>query len=255
MLHKETVTKDTLDLIRKFMRDEELAQFQLVGGTALALRIGHRLSIDIDLFTDKPFQARKLLKHLEKKHEVELNEIGENMILCMINNVKVDLIAHQYPNVRPIQNVNGIRMASMEDIAAMKINAIDNSGSRIKDFYDIYYLLREYKLEYILNAYTAKYGNVDENRARRSLLYHEDIDFTAKIQLLDTKLKWKDVVKSLTAAAKAYDRDKAHKLFVQQLKEAIRPNEHGLSNETKGFNQSEINHDEDLPKRSRGPKR
>jgi hypothetical protein len=255
MLHKETVTKNTLDLIRKFMRDEQLAQFQLVGGTALALRIGHRLSIDIDLFTDKPFQAWKLLKHLEKKHEVELNQIGDNMILCMINNIKVDMIAHQYPNVRPSQNVNGIRMASMEDIAAMKINAIDNSGSRIKDFYDIYYLLREYKLENILNAYMTKYGNDDENRAKRSLLYHEDIDFTAKIQLLDTKLKWKDVVKSLTAAVQEYDKDKAHKLFVQQLKEAIRPNEHGFSNERTGFGRSENDYDEDLPKRSRGPKR
>ncbi len=255
MLHKETVTKDTLDLIRKFMRDEQLAQLQLVGGTDLALRIGHRLSIDIDLFTDKPFQASKLLKHLEKKHDVELNEIGENMILCMINNIKVDLIAHQYPNVRPSQNINGIRMASMEDIAAMKINAIDNSGSRIKDFYDIYYLLREYKLEYILNAYTAKYDNVDENRGRRALLYHHDIDFTAKIQLLDIKLKWKEVVKSLTDAVQAYDRDKAHKLFVQKLKEAIKPNEHGFSTERTEFGQSEIDSDEDLPKRSRGLKR
>lgn len=255
MLHKETVTKDTLDLIRKFMRDEELAQFQLVGGTALALRIGHRLSIDIDLFTDKPFRAWKLLKHLEKKHEVELNQIDNNMILCMINNIKVDMIAHQYPNVRPTQNINGIRMASMEDIAAMKINAIDNSGSRIKDFYDIYYLLREFKLEGILKAYTAKYDNVDESRAIRALLYHQDIDLTAKIQLLDTKLKWKEVVKSLTATVEAYDRDKAHKLFVQQLKDAIRPNEHGLSNEEKGLSQSKNDHDEDLPKRSLGLKR
>lgn len=171
------------------------------------------------------------------------------MILCMINNIKVDMIAHQYPNVRPGQNVDGIRMVSMEDIAAMKINAIDNMGSRIKDFYDIYYLLREIKLEYILNAYTSKYDNVGENRARRSLLYHADIDYTAKIQLLDTKLKWNDVVKSLTAAVKEYDKDKAHKLFVKKLKEAVRPNERTE------FRQSENGHDQDLPDKSPGPER
>ena len=83
----------------------------------------------------------------------------------------------------------------------------------------------------------------------RSLFYYQDIDFTAKIQLLDTKLTWKEVVKSMTAAKEEYDKDKAHKLFVQKLKEATTPNE------KMDFGQQENGHVEDLHKKSRGPKR
>jgi hypothetical protein len=71
MLHKETVEASTLDLIIRLMADENLKEFRLVGGTALALIIGHRISIDIDLFTDKPFDAEKLGSILSAKYKLD----------------------------------------------------------------------------------------------------------------------------------------------------------------------------------------
>jgi len=146
MLHKETVEASTLDLIIKLMADENLKEFRLVGGTALALIIGHRISIDIDLFTDKPFDAEKLGSILTAKYKLDSLETDRNTINCFIDDVKVDCIAHCYPWIKPIQEIEGIRMASLEDIAAMKLNAIVQDGSRMKDFIDIYMLLEQQSL-------------------------------------------------------------------------------------------------------------
>jgi hypothetical protein len=65
MLHEETVEASTLALIRRLMADENLADFYLVGGTALSLKLGHRISIDIDLFTGKDFDSAAICKHLK----------------------------------------------------------------------------------------------------------------------------------------------------------------------------------------------
>ena len=68
MLHKETVEPATLDLIRKLQADPELQGFQMAGGTALALMIGHRISVDIDLFSRNEFDAEALSVHPDKKY-------------------------------------------------------------------------------------------------------------------------------------------------------------------------------------------
>lgn len=80
MLHKETVTAGTLDLIHRLMDDAHLQQFYVVGGTALALMLGHRISIDIDLFTDKEFDTAQMVKYLSANYETELKSTGKNSI-------------------------------------------------------------------------------------------------------------------------------------------------------------------------------
>ena len=124
MLHKETVAAETLDLINRLMADEDLQNFNLVGGTALALMTGHRISVDIDLFTDTAFDAKRLSSILSNKYRIENLETDSNTINCFIEDIKVDCIAHRYPWIQPVAVVEGIRLASMSDIAAMKFNAI-----------------------------------------------------------------------------------------------------------------------------------
>ena len=97
-------------------------------------------------------------------------------------------------------------MSSLEDIAAMKINAIVGNGSRIKDFVDIHYLLKDMSYEQIIDAYSAKYPNISIKQARMSLLHFEDIDFTTKVVLLDSIFKWKEVKNSINIASEQYDR-------------------------------------------------
>jgi hypothetical protein len=131
-----------------------------VGGTALSLQLGHRKSIDIDLFTPYPFDAHAMADHLESTYKAEdINVLG-NTLYSYIDNVKTDMLAHRYPWIGPVQEIEGIRMASLDDIAAMKLNAIVNDGSRLKDFVDIHFLLERSSLDELTSAYVAKYQDV-----------------------------------------------------------------------------------------------
>ena len=142
MLRKETVETRTLDLIKQLMANNNFSNFNLVGGTALSLMIGHRMSIDIDLFTDKDFNSEAISTHLNKQYKAESIQSVKNGVFCFIHDIKVDILAHQYPLVGELETVEGIRMISLLDIAAMKLNAIYDNGTRLKDFVDIYALLQ-----------------------------------------------------------------------------------------------------------------
>ena len=124
MLQKQTVDAGTLELLIKLMGDEQLNDFILVGGTALSLQIGHRKSIDLDFFSKSSFNKNELSAYLETSKQFKLDFISKNTLKGEIKGVKVDLIKHGYPQVNPPVVFEGIRMASIEDIAAMKLNAI-----------------------------------------------------------------------------------------------------------------------------------
>jgi hypothetical protein len=205
MLFKETVHEGTLDLIRRLMDDEHLNDFYLVGGTALSLMLGHRISIDVDLFTAVGFSGTRIADHLSKNYDTEIKTARDNYITGYINDVRFDMLSHQYRHVNPIVNLDGIRMSSLEDIAAMKINAIAGSGTRIKDFVDIYYLLREISYEQIMEAYSTKYPNTNVKQARMSLVHFNDIDFTTKVVLLDDVFKWGKIAKGILNASDQFD--------------------------------------------------
>ncbi|MGY3054147.1 hypothetical protein ACVWYG_002350 [Pedobacter sp. UYEF25] len=205
MLHKETVKAGTLDLIHELMKDQQLNSFYLVGGTALSLKMGHRQSIDIDLFSSADFDGDELAAYLKNNYGADVKRHKSNYASGSIGEVDFDFISHKYPSIRPIETIDGIRMMSNADIAAMKINAIVNSGQRIKDFIDIHYLLKEMSFKDVLMYYCQKYPDVDPSTARSSLLYHEDIDFTVPIMLMDRKLKWKDVRDNILREVQKYD--------------------------------------------------
>src|SRR5437868_6718751 len=99
MLRKEIIAAGTLELLKNLMRDGNLNDFFLVGGTGLALQIGHRNSIDIDLFSQRPFDQNRMLSYLEASNGVQLDFLDEDTIKGQISNVKIDLITHAYPLV------------------------------------------------------------------------------------------------------------------------------------------------------------
>lgn len=207
MLHKETVAAGTLDLIRRLMSDEKLQDFNLAGGTALALQLGHRVSVDIDLFSQKGFDVTAMQKHLEQRYRADIRRTINNSMAGKIDGIAIDLMAHQYPSVRPPIITEGIRMASFEDIAAMKLNVITRDPDRLKDFIDIHYMLEHKSLKELTDAYEAKYPNVTPVMAHLSLLYHKEIDFTVPINLISQdSFDFKKVAERLQEAVKYPDR-------------------------------------------------
>lgn len=199
MLRTETVETGTLDLIRRFMSDNNFKDFNLVGGTALALKIGHRISVDIDLFSSSPFNSSELGHHLSTTFQaVEIRTIT-NGIFCFVDNIKVDLLSHQYPLVGNIDYAEGVRMVSLLDIGAMKLNAIFGSGQRLKDFVDMYALLEIYPLNDLLDACRRKYADLNINMVKNSLLFHDDIIF-APIEFVGAEINWPEIAERLKNA-------------------------------------------------------
>jgi len=200
MLYKETVSSEMWQLLQTLMKDDMLKDFYLVGGTALSLQIGHRLSIDIDLFSTKGFNEHIMLKHLADQYPVIIREIFDNTILLDIDKIKVDILAHQYPWQKPIETKEAIRLASLQDIGAMKLHAIFQSGTRIKDFIDMHFLLEHYPLKTYLESYQNKYGG-NPAMAAYALLYHNNIDNEAKVKMLKGKeTDFKEINKRLQKA-------------------------------------------------------
>lgn len=190
------------------MQDEILKDFFLVGGTALALQLGHRISIDLDLFSQNGFERENMLSTLENKYGFQLAYEASNTLKGEIAGVQVDLITHNYPLVKPLIETESVRMATPNDIAAMKLNAISGDGTRLKDFIDIAYLSATMPLMEMMEAYEAKYQSRNPTMVVKALNYHKDINFKEKIEMISGNYHWKHIEQRLSLMT-----IEPHKLF------------------------------------------
>jgi hypothetical protein len=154
------------------------AQFHLAGGTGLALQLGHRLSVDLDLFSLTPFDSGFYLEYLEKNYQFALDYSALSTLKGSIDGVKVDFIAHTYNLILSVLETEQIRIYSLADIAAMKVNAIAGNGTRSKDFVDMYFLLEVYSVHQILGFYQNKYNDRNVFHALKSLNYFDEVDLS-----------------------------------------------------------------------------
>lgn len=190
MLQRQVVDEKTFLLIKELQAIPELKELRLVGDASLALQLGHRISIDLDLFGsfDSSLPLEMFLFDFEN-----VNKTGSNRFMQFfeIDGVKVDFVNYNYPWLNEPLTEEGIKLASIEDIAAMKINAIINRGTK-KDFIDIDFLLERYSLVQILELYQQKYGVKDYQIALRCLSYFEDAENETMPRML-VKKDWKTI--------------------------------------------------------------
>ncbi len=202
MLHKDPfiISSGTFQLIQQLQALPELNEFYLVGGTALALQLGHRNSIDIDLFTRNEFDAQALIETLSDKYDLIPAAKFKNGLMAIINKVKSDFIRNNYPLINAPITEDGITFLSLEDIAAMKINAISNSGKRLKDFIDIYYLLECFSMEHLIECYTRKYTNFNPLIAIKAIEYFDDTDPSIDPPVMKVPLSQEDIKARIKSA-------------------------------------------------------
>lgn len=190
MLQTRTVEPGTLGLLKELMSFEILKQFYLVGGTSLALQLGHRFSVDLDLFTADPFDKQELLESLSDYFkDISLESEGTSMLITNINQVKVDFVKMGYPILFPPIEIDGVRMLDIRDIAPMKLKAIAQRGSK-KDFYDIYFLLNLLPLSEMLRLFSEKFKQQEVFHVIKSLTYFEDAEQYADPKVFDGKVTW-----------------------------------------------------------------
>ncbi len=208
MLQKAAIEPDALELLKALQADSMFSDFHLAGGTGLALQLGHRLSIDLDLFSEKSFDQEVYLQYLEKNYNFQLDFRATNTLKGIIGKVKVDLITHSYIVLKPLVFAENIRIYSKEDIAAMKVNAIAGNGTRSKDFVDLYFLLKEFSVKEVLGFFKKKYAQRDEFHVLKSLNYFDEVNLADWPELLlEKKTKWEKVKESINKYCAQYSKD------------------------------------------------
>ncbi len=206
MLYIKTIEPDTLSLLKHLMKISELSKFCLVGGTALSLKYGHRISVDLDLFSIASFDNDEILLVIGKAFGEKLRFESAHPkfgIFCYINDIKVDIVYNPHQLIDDIIEEDKIRMLSCKDIAAMKIKAILGRGKK-KDFWDLAELLQHYKLEEIIEFYNKKYPSQQLLISiPQAITYFADADESENPISLK-KQTWKSVKKTIQQKVSEY---------------------------------------------------
>jgi len=209
MLQEGCVSERLLTLLRELQSEIIFKEYFLVGGTALALQIGHRKSYDIDLFTQDELQTAEIEKYLKHRYSKKYQILNtQNMIYqVMIDEIKVDFVHHPFELVEPVFNDSQINYLGKKDIAAMKLRAIENSGNRAKDFIDIFFLLKEISLMKMFDYYKKKYCTENIFNAKRSLSFFDDVpkESWQEVLLVDRKVTASMVKKTILNAIQEYN--------------------------------------------------
>lgn len=207
MLHFSTINTPTLELLKRLTLVPEFKNLRLVGGTALALQIGHRTSVDIDLFGKLQIDPFELLNIINSIGKVTPLKKSPNIFIYLINDIKVDIVNYPYPWIDQEVREGELRLASNKDIAAMKLSAITGRGSK-KDFIDLYFLLKEFSLNDMLQFYRQKYHDGSEFLVLKSLTYFEDAEKDAMPKMFDTVF-WSEIKETITRCLDEYLEKKA----------------------------------------------
>lgn len=175
MLYFETIDASTYELLKQLQAQPALKKLRLVGGTAFALQTGHRKSIDIDLFGEIDADEFEVLSQVNSISQATTLKKSKNINVFLLNGIKVDIVNYPYPWLLPPVEENELVLASVEDIAAMKLSAITGRGTR-KDFIDMFFLLKRFSLDQMLHFYRQKYPEGTEFLVIKSLTYFEDAE-------------------------------------------------------------------------------
>jgi predicted nucleotidyltransferase component of viral defense system len=202
MLHYETIDASTLELLKALLHKEIFREVRLVGGTALALQLGHRRSIDLDLFGTFTADELTLSEELKTIGEITVLKKTPRIYVYSINGVKLDLVSYPYPWIEELIEQDDLRLAHPKDIGAMKLAAITGRGTK-KDFFDLYFLLQRYELADLLFFYNQKFSDGSEFLVLKSLIYFEDAEADPDPVML-LPVSWSQVKKRVIEKHVAY---------------------------------------------------
>lgn len=202
MLHYETIEPRTLELLKRIQSLKEFKDARLVGGTALALQLGHRKSVDLDFFGNTTASLEELTDVISDFASVTPISQSRLMRFMVVDDVKIDVINYPYGWIESPVSEDGVTLAGIRDIAAMKLSAITNRGTR-KDFIDYYFLLKRFTLEELIGFYLQKYTDAQLFTAMKSLTYFDDAE-SDPMPVMLVPLKWDEVKHAITSEVDKY---------------------------------------------------
>lgn len=203
----EVLESKTKKVLQKIGENGALADFYMAGGTALALQLNHRQSIDLDWFSQKSFSSRKLIELFSSLGKLVVNFESEDTLHLVLDGVKISLFYYPYDLLRPlISYAGGVFLASDIDIACMKLQAISSRGSK-KDFIDLYFLLKKYSIGEALNSFDKKFAKVKYNRLHllKSLVFFDDAE-NEPMPIMLLVASWGEVKEDVSQKVKDYEK-------------------------------------------------
>lgn len=204
--HWNALTPATQDAFHLLEKSAFIKRFYLAGGTGLALHFGHRFSVDLDFFTDDEsaleFDERSAFRSILDDPTLEITYDKDSTFVAVWRGVGVSFFRlNAYPLVRPTFSLSHVRLASVEEIGAMKLAAIMNRGTR-KDMVDLYFILQAASLDELFQVAAVKYAKMRSFpvNALRALSYFDDAESLPMPQMID-KTPWSKMKKFLEKTA------------------------------------------------------
>jgi predicted nucleotidyltransferase component of viral defense system len=180
-----------------------LRHFYLAGGTALALYLGHRRSVDLDFFSSQPFKEDALIANLQSVPGLSVISKSPQTVYVHVSGTKVSFIGYEYPLLFPLADFGGIAVAEVRDIASMKLSALASRGSR-RDFVDLYVVAQQYGIPQLFDLFRRKFAQANFNllHVRKSLAYFADAEQEPMPDML-VPLSWEEVKKFFLEQARS----------------------------------------------------
>ena len=198
--HLEGLTGKQIEVMRQIGPSMQERGFYLAGGTALSIYYGHRLSVDLDWFLPGPMGDALVLAEWIRAADLDFatDQTGPGTLHGKIQGVRVTFLEYRYPLLQPLTKLEklGISLASLDDLASMKLSAIAQHGQR-KDFCDIYFLgMKHHPLQDLLRLYRRKFKVKDISPVLYGLSYFDDAESEPMPHLL-LKVQWKTIKKTI----------------------------------------------------------
>jgi hypothetical protein len=193
-MHEKTLYLKTRQVLENIQSEEILEKFYLAGGTALALHLGHRKSVALHFFSSRYPPHEQLLQYLNQYNpKITQQDIGT--LDVFINDVKVSFFEYNYPLLEDTTSYQNIELASVIDIACMKLVAVSQRGTK-KDFVDLYKILQEHEFPKIYAEFEKKYKNTEFQKLHilKSLVFFEDSEEDPEPDYLE-QIEWENVKK------------------------------------------------------------
>lgn len=192
-MKSEVLPEPTRKLLVKFRSDDLPPGSYLGGGTAIALWIGHRQSVDLDWFTPQEFDEKMWQMKWETELSFTLRGRDWQTLVGEIESVKTALYFYKYPLIEATTAYNGLEIAGLKDLAAMKLDAVISRGTK-RDFIDLYFLTQKYGIDQMFEYYNQKYGSLEDRELmiRKALVYFREADEDEMPRML-VPINWEEI--------------------------------------------------------------
>ena len=205
-MHPSILDKNELFLLKKLSFLKKFG-FYLAGGTGLSLQLGHRTSVDLDFYTPKSFKVENITRLFGSEiPQIKITGIAKGTIFGKFKKTEFSLFHYPYELLNSFISFEQVLLASIQDIAAMKIAAVVQRGTK-RDFIDIYYLLKKYPLKKLISWTLKKYPSYQQMLLLKALIYFKDAEEKKEkreIKILDKKFSWEKAKKEIFEEVKKY---------------------------------------------------